>query len=266
VLARESIRRWSLAFGLTALIHVGLVYLLSGHSWMARSWPILLTELVEHPRTPAPRDEPRPAPVRRAPLEPWSLRAAPRSLDTRSLNEPVRQEASKPPEPVTDSSPAPIRSLDTTAPLPSSVTTDPAVHPMNNRADASREAGSGSPAGSTSVASTSGGSGLPTRPGPSSGTSTDGITRWARPQGGYQVYPDYPATARRSRIQGTTRLRVQVLADGRVGEILVEISAGHPDLDHAAIDAVRQWRFEPARRGAEPVASWVLLPVEFHLQ
>ena len=60
--------------------------------------------------------------------------------------------------------------------------------------------------------------------------------------------------------------RVQVLADGRVGEILVEISAGHPDLDHAAIDAVRQWRFEPARRGAEPVASWVLLPVEFHLQ
>ena len=76
----------------------------------------------------------------------------------------------------------------------------------------------------------------------------------------------YPATARRLGIQGTARLRVQVLADGRVGEIVVEASAGHPDLDRAAADAVRQWRFEPARRDAEPVAAWVLLPVQFQLK
>jgi protein TonB len=56
-----------------------------------------------------------------------------------------------------------------------------------------------------------------------------------------------------------------VLADGRVGEIVVEASAGHPDLDRAATDAVKRWRFEPARRGADPVASWVLLPVEFRI-
>src|SRR5262249_57454414 len=67
--------------------------------------------------------------------------------------------------------------------------------------------------------------------GPSSGTSTRGITQWAHPSGGYQVHPTYPATARRLGIQGTARLKVQVLADGRVGEILVETSAGHPDLD-----------------------------------
>jgi protein TonB len=46
----------------------------------------------------------------------------------------------------------------------------------------------------------------------------------------------------------------------------VKKSAGHPDLDAAAADAVRRWRFEPARRGDEPVAMWVLLPVEFKLQ
>jgi periplasmic protein TonB len=79
------------------------------------------------------------------------------------------------------------------------------------------------------------------------------------------VYPSYPATARRSGVQGTTHLRVQVLADGRVGEIVVEVSAGHPDLDRAATDAIRRWHFEPARKGPDAVATWVLLPVEFRL-
>jgi periplasmic protein TonB len=110
-----------------------------------------------------------------------------------------------------------------------------------------------------------GGSGAVARSAPSSGTSAEGITQWARARGGFQVHPSYPATARQARIEGTARLLVHVLADGRVDEIRVEASAGHPDLDRAATDAVRKWRFEPARKGTEPVASWVILPVEFHL-
>jgi periplasmic protein TonB len=94
----------------------------------------------------------------------------------------------------------------------------------------------------------------------------EGITQYARPQGGYQVRPSYPATPRRLGIQGTTMLRVHVLADGRIGDVLVEKSGGHPDLDQAATEAVRAWRFDPARRGTEPVAMWVLLPVEFRLR
>jgi protein TonB len=93
-----------------------------------------------------------------------------------------------------------------------------------------------------------------------------GVTRVARPTGGYQVRPSYPSTARRLGIQGTTLLRVHVLEDGRVGEVDVEQSAGHPDLDRAAADAVRRWRFEPARRGDDTVAMWVRLPVEFRLR
>jgi protein TonB len=88
----------------------------------------------------------------------------------------------------------------------------------------------------------------------------------ARPTGGYQVRPSYPSTAKRLGIQGTTMLRVHVLADGRVGDIGVEQSAGHPDLDDAATNAVRRWRFDPARRGEEPIAMWVRLPVEFRLK
>ena len=96
--------------------------------------------------------------------------------------------------------------------------------------------------------------------------STGAITQYARPQGGYQVRPGYPATARRLGIQGTTMLRVHVLVDGRVGDVLVQETAGHPDLDQAAAEAVRRWRFDPARRGNDPVAMWVLLPVEFRLK
>ena len=94
----------------------------------------------------------------------------------------------------------------------------------------------------------------------------DGITQTAIPRGGYQVRPSYPSGPRRLGIQGTTTLRIYVATDGRVTDIAVEQSAGHPDLDHAAADAVKRWRFEPARRGAEAVGIWVLLPVEFRLR
>jgi protein TonB len=88
----------------------------------------------------------------------------------------------------------------------------------------------------------------------------------ARPLGGYQVKPRYPDSARRAGAQGVTVLRVRVLESGRVGEVIVERSAGFGDLDLAAADAVKRWRFEPARRGKEPVPVWVLLPVKFELR
>ena len=94
----------------------------------------------------------------------------------------------------------------------------------------------------------------------------DGPTRIARPQGGYQVRPSYPPSARRLGIQGTALLRVYVAADGQVTEVLVDQSAGHPDLDRAAVEAVRRWRFEPGRRSEEPIGMWVLLPVQFVLR
>jgi protein TonB len=94
----------------------------------------------------------------------------------------------------------------------------------------------------------------------------DGITQTAIPRGGYQVRPSYPSSARRLGIQGMTTLRIYVTADGRVTEVVIQGSAGHPDLDSAAAEAVKRWRFEPARRGSEAVGMWVLLPVEFRLK
>ena len=95
--------------------------------------------------------------------------------------------------------------------------------------------------------------------------SGEAISGLARPLGGYQVKPPYPESARKAGAQGITLLKLHVLENGKVGEVQIEQSAGHPDLDLAAADAVRQWLFEPARMGKQPIAVWVLLPVKFEL-
>jgi protein TonB len=96
-------------------------------------------------------------------------------------------------------------------------------------------------------------------------SSREALSGLARPLGGYQVKPRYPDSARRAGIQGITLLKLRVLENGKVGQVMIEKTAGHSDLDRAAADAVKKWLFEPARRGQEPVAVWVLLPVQFQL-
>ena len=97
------------------------------------------------------------------------------------------------------------------------------------------------------------------------GGSGETLAGLARPLGGYQIKPRYPESARRAGVQGVTLLRVRVLENGRVGDVLVEQSAGFRDLDLSAVDAVKKWLFEPARRGKDAVAVWVMLPVKFEL-
>ena len=52
--------------------------------------------------------------------------------------------------------------------------------------------------------------------------------------------------------------------DGRTHEIRVQHSLGM-GLDEKAIDAVRVWRFEPARRNGQPVAVQINVEVNFRL-
>jgi protein TonB len=92
-----------------------------------------------------------------------------------------------------------------------------------------------------------------------------GVTSFAKPLGGYQTIPRYPESARRAGIEGVTVLRFVVMANGHVEKVQVERSAGNLDLDQSAIDAVKTWLFEPARRGKEAVPVWVTLPVRFAL-
>ena len=77
--------------------------------------------------------------------------------------------------------------------------------------------------------------------------------------------PAYPPMAKRLREQGRVVLRVHVTAAGGVDEIQVRSSSGSTRLDEAALEAVRRWKFAPAKHGAESVAAWVLVPIPFVL-
>lgn len=79
-----------------------------------------------------------------------------------------------------------------------------------------------------------------------------------------RVEPRYPATAYRLGAEGVTSVRVSVRRDGSVGAAEVIRSAGHPDLDRAAVDAVRRWRFEPVGEGA-PAVRQAEVPVRFRV-
>jgi protein TonB len=78
--------------------------------------------------------------------------------------------------------------------------------------------------------------------------------------------PSYPLASRRAGEQGTVTLRVRVSPDGLATRVAVERSSGSPHLDAAALEAVKAWRFTPARRGADAVESWMLVPIVFRLE
>lgn len=77
--------------------------------------------------------------------------------------------------------------------------------------------------------------------------------------------PRYPANALRMKLQGTTTIRVLVSPEGRPQRVAVEKSSGIQLLDEAAIEAVRQWSFVPARQGDRAIAAEVNVPLRFRL-
>ncbi|WP_374013845.1 energy transducer TonB [Pseudoxanthomonas koreensis] len=77
--------------------------------------------------------------------------------------------------------------------------------------------------------------------------------------------PRYPATALRDGIEASVVLSIVVDANGVPAEIAVVEREGARDhaLDRAAVQAARQWRFEPAIRDGRPAQATVRVPVEF---
>ncbi len=78
--------------------------------------------------------------------------------------------------------------------------------------------------------------------------------------------PRYPTSARRAGQEGTVFLKVLVSADGRPRQVQIDRSSGWSALDAAAMDAVRIWRFVPAKRSGEVIDQWTVVPVEFRLE
>ena len=78
--------------------------------------------------------------------------------------------------------------------------------------------------------------------------------------------PGYPRMARKRGYEGTVLLSVLVNKEGRVENLWVFESCGYNILDNAALDAVKDWIFEPGRQNDEPVEMWVQVPVIFKLE
>jgi protein TonB len=78
------------------------------------------------------------------------------------------------------------------------------------------------------------------------------------------VRPVYPQTALSSRVQGLVIIEATIGADGRVRETRVLRSV--PLLDDAALDAVRQWEYEPTLLNGAPVPVIMTVTVNFRLQ
>jgi iron complex outermembrane receptor protein len=73
----------------------------------------------------------------------------------------------------------------------------------------------------------------------------------------------YPPSALAGREHADVKLTITIDVDGHVSRFDVTESSGHPDLDEAAVVAVRQWTFVPATRDDKPIASRISVPFHF---
>ena len=77
--------------------------------------------------------------------------------------------------------------------------------------------------------------------------------------------PPYPRRARESGWQGRVILQLSISPHGRVMTAAIHESSGYSLLDNSAIQAAKNWTFEPAKNGGFPVPSTVNIPIQFDL-
>ena len=75
--------------------------------------------------------------------------------------------------------------------------------------------------------------------------------------------PRYPSQELRQGIGGMVMLLVTIDASGNVLDVKIEKSSRNRNLDRAAMDAARKWRFNPGLRNGVKVGGDVRVPVNF---
>lgn len=263
-------RRWLAwaAFVLVVLTHAGALLVLrdvlSRKQRITVPEPIVVT-LIEAPQplaeaagdpvpeapAPAPRPQP-PSPPREAvapvaPPAPAEPVVQPREPTPPPRPEPVKELPPAPPMPETiaPAPPAPVA-----PPAPAS---EPAPPLAAGPAPASPASAIQAPAATSTGPPAAATSGPPTPP-------SYNASYLDNPK------PTYPLSARQRRVEGTVRLRVLVSPAGAVDDVQVHQTSGSPALDRSALEAVKQWRFVPARQGERTVPAWVIVPIVFTLK
>lgn len=83
------------------------------------------------------------------------------------------------------------------------------------------------------------------------------------PIAGRTPAPRYPPQALRRGERGTVVVRAEIGPDGVPISVSIASGSGSRQLDRAALDAVRRWRFQPALANGQPTVGSVLVPIEF---
>jgi periplasmic protein TonB len=172
-----------------------------------------------------------------------------------------------------------VRNLDPKLPIAPTIVLPPDMHlPQPNVPDLgdpmsrlpsmpSNGTGSGGGIGSGSHGGVGSGEGGGYGPGYGGGTG-GGVFRVgggvSAPKEIFAPEPEYSEEARKVKQMGVVVLRLVVGPDGNPRDIQVVRSLGL-GLDEKAIEAVKKWRFEPARKDNKPVAVSVNIEVNFHL-
>jgi TonB family protein len=78
-----------------------------------------------------------------------------------------------------------------------------------------------------------------------------------------KVQPEYPASAREAKIEGTVVVNTVIDEQGRVRNPTVAESSGNADLDRSAVDTVAQWTFQPATLDGKPVEVYYTITIRF---
>lgn len=77
-----------------------------------------------------------------------------------------------------------------------------------------------------------------------------------------QVNPNYK-TARGVKLEGAVTVVLVVSSQGLPRDVRVAKGLDK-DIDQSAVDAVREWRFSPARKDDKPIAVRISLEIDFH--
>lgn len=83
-----------------------------------------------------------------------------------------------------------------------------------------------------------------------------------------KVEPVYPYAAKNAGQEGTVILRIEIMENGRPGDIVVYRSSGYASLDDSAVAAVKKWRFTPGKDqdSGRTIKCTTRLPVIFQLK
>lgn len=80
----------------------------------------------------------------------------------------------------------------------------------------------------------------------------------------HQVEPEYPPLAKQSRIQGDVVLEAIIGIDGATHDI--KVISGHTLLRQSAVNAVEQWKYEPATLNGEPTETTTTITIKYILK